>query len=355
MPKGIRASLVLGALLAAIAFTERPRAADACGPLGDVQFVCGQNGPEDLAAVPGGEWVIAGGDTGEDGAMRLVRVRDRTTTILFPTADSTERPDVAAYPDCPGPIDPSEKQSLKFRSHGLSLRAGPNRLHRLFVVHHGQRESIEVFELNARGAMPQATWIGCVVAPEPIGLNAVVGLDDGGFIATNFMARDIDAASRTRMLAGERNGELWEWHRGQGWKKLPGTEVAGPNGIEMSTDGRWLYVAAFGSQGLIRLSRGASTVARAEVALGFRVDNVRWAPDGTLLAAGPGGSAPAQTSNVVKVDPKTLEVRPLIRYPYNDLFRFGTAALQIGNEIWLGSNRGERIARFPLGRLPLIQ
>src|SRR4029078_1868783 len=106
-----------------------------------------------------------------------------------------------------------------------------------------------------------------VVAPEPIGLNAVVGLDDGGFIATNFMARDIDANARARMLAGERNGELWEWHRGQDWKRLPGTEVAGPNGVEISPDGKWLFVAAFGSQGLVRLSRGDGAVARDEVPL----------------------------------------------------------------------------------------
>src|SRR5437764_1389810 len=53
-----------------------------CEPLGDIQFVCGQNGPEDLAVVPGSQWVVAGGDTGDDGSLRLIRVSDRTTTIL---------------------------------------------------------------------------------------------------------------------------------------------------------------------------------------------------------------------------------------------------------------------------------
>jgi len=346
-----RPSFVCSFVLLLFVVPARP-GADDCSPLDGVEFVCGQAGPEDLAAVPGGEWVIAGGDTGEDGAMRLIRVKDRTTTILFPAADAKERLDAAAYPSCPGPIDAADKQSLKFKTHGLSLRAGRNRVHRLFVVFHGRRESVEVFELDVRGAMPRATWIGCVIAPEPIGLNAVVGLDDGGFIATNYMARDITAAARARMLAGERNGELWEWHRGDGWKKLPGTEVAGPNGLEMSPDGKWLYVAAFGSQGLVRLSRGGPTVQRDEVTLGFRVDNVRWSPDGAIFAAGPGGTAPNQTSNVVKVDVKTLQVRPLVKYPYNEFFRFGTAAIQIGKEIWLGSNTGPRIARFQLDRLP---
>ena len=77
---------ILGAvaLCTVVGLPARPDAAD-CNAPGDVQFVCGQAGPEDLAVVPGAEWVIAGGDTGEDGALRLIKVSDRTTTILFPT------------------------------------------------------------------------------------------------------------------------------------------------------------------------------------------------------------------------------------------------------------------------------
>ena len=342
------------ALCAVVRLLARPDAAD-CNAPGDVQFVCGQAGPEDLALVPGAEWVIAGGDTGEDGALRLIKVSDRTTTILFPTGASRERFDTKRYQACPGPLDAEEKRSLKFRTHGLSLRPGRNAVHTLYVVFHGKRESVEVFELDARVKPPALTWLGCVVAPEPIGLNAVVGLPDGGFIATNFMARGAETAGRARMLAGEDTGELWEWHQGTGWKKIPGSETSGPNGVEISSDGRWLYVAAFGNQSLVRLSRGQTSIKRESVPLGFRVDNVRWAPDGSLFAAGPGGVAPTQTSNVVKVDPRTLKVQALIRYPYNDTFRFGTVAIQVGNEIWLGSNRGERIARFPTAQLPRIQ
>ena len=81
--------------------------------------------------------------------------------------------------------------------------------------------------------------------------------------------------------------------------------------------------------------------------VGFRVDNIRWAPDGTLLAAGQGGVAPTQTSNVARVNPKTLKFEELLRYPNNDSFGFGTVAVQIGAELWVGSVRGDRIAIFP--------
>jgi len=66
-----------------------------------------------------------------------------------------------------------------------------------------------------------------------VGLNSVVGLPDGGFAATNFQPRGA-ARGRANMQAGEKNGELWEWHTGAGWKIVPGSEASGANGIEIS-------------------------------------------------------------------------------------------------------------------------
>jgi hypothetical protein len=44
-----------------------------------------------------------------------------------------------------------------------------------------------VFQADTAPATPAVTWLGCVIAPEPIGLNSVRGLPDGGFITTNFL------------------------------------------------------------------------------------------------------------------------------------------------------------------------
>ena len=54
-----------------------------------------------------------------------------------------------------------------------------------------------------------------------------------------------------------------------------------------------LYVAAWGSQSFFRVSRGEKPPAREEVPLGFRVDNIRWARDGTLFAVGQAGERPS--------------------------------------------------------------
>jgi hypothetical protein len=315
-----------------------------CNPVGSVRFVCGQQAPEDLVLLPGSQWIVASAFAGT-GGINMISVRDHTTNLAFPIATSKERLDAKTYNTCPGPPEPADK--AKFATHGLALFAGRNSTHRLYAVHHGGRESIEVFEVDVRGQVPVLTWVGCAVAPDPIGLNSVVALPDGGFIATDFLARGIDAAGRGRMLAGENNGALWEWHTASGWKKVPGSEAAGANGLEISKDGNWLYVAAWGSQSFFRLSRGQTPVKRDTVPLGFRVDNIRWAPDGSIFAAGQGGVAPMQTSNVVKINPTTLKVQEIIRHPNSDEFGSGTVAVQIGKEIWVGSFRGDRIAIFP--------
>jgi len=323
-----------------------PKAAG-CEALGTVQFVCGVVSPEDLVVVPGSEWVIASGDAA-GGAITLINVRDKTTTALFPTATPRQRLDARTYDSCPGPIDPAEKDG--FRAHGLSLRAGKNSLHTLYVVHHGTRESIEVFELDLGPKAPTLTWIGCAVAPDPVGLNSVVGLPEGGFVATNFQPRGA-ARGRANMQAGEKNGELWEWHTGAGWKIVPGSEASGANGIEISKDGKWFYMGGWGNQSFIRFSRGQTPVKRDEIPVGFRLDNLRWAPDGSLFAAGQEPSAGAltmATSRVIKINPSTLKIQEIIRYPFNDVFNFSTVAVQVGKEIWVGSVRGDRVARFPV-------
>ena len=66
-----------------------------CDPLGNVQFVCGLVGPEDLVVVPGDQWVIASGDAAP-GAITLINVKDKTTTALYPSAALEQRLDANA-------------------------------------------------------------------------------------------------------------------------------------------------------------------------------------------------------------------------------------------------------------------
>ena len=352
---------LLAVLVSARGLAQAPPPAG-CDPAGPIRFVCGQAGPEDLVAVPNSPWIIASA-YGADGGVHLIDTKAATSTRIFPGAAAKEQLDRNMYGDCPGPLEGPSRE--RFRTHGLFLKEARDRRHTLYVVHHGARESVEVFELDARPSPPAITWIGCVVAPDPIGLNAVVALPDGGFAATNFDPRRPPTPGgrgggfSPALLNGENNGEVWEWHLKSGWAKVPGSEAAGANGLEISPDGKWYYVAQWGNRSFMRLSRGETPVKRDVISLGFRVDNVRWAPDGTLYVAGQGGGeaggrggALGSSSIIGKVDVKTMTYRELINYPTSPAVSFATVAVQVGDELWVGSSRGDRVARYPAAGLP---
>src|SRR6185436_4235865 len=98
------------------------------------------------------------------------------------------------------------------------------------------------------------------------------------------------------------------------------------------------------------------------ISLGFRVDNVRWAPDGTLFVAGQGsaegpragggGGAGAARSVIGKVDVKTMTYKEIIDYPASGVVSFATVVVQVGDELWAGSSRGDRISRYPASGVP---
>ena len=333
MPRLSIAAVTFGILLFGAA---PPAAAQECAPDGDVQFICGPVSPEDFAPVPDSPWVIVSSWI-DDGPMYAVDTRDRRVIDIFPEPAGA-RHDTAMYGDCPGPV------TTRIRPHGLNLRPGAGGRHTLYVVGHGARESVEVFELDATGSQPALTWVGCAVAPDDLGLNSVVALPDGGFAATSPATSDI-----------------WEWRSGAGWTRVPGSEDIGPNGIELSRDGEWYYVAGYRDEALIRLSRDRSNPEKHAIPVGFHIDNVRWGPGHTLFAAGHTSPAPNAvglciregqcdgiSSRVARINLDNNTAEEIVNYPANDDLVLGTSAIQVGNEIWVGQvAEGNRIARFP--------
>ncbi|MBM62619.1 MAG: hypothetical protein CL484_06680 [Acidobacteria bacterium] len=210
----------------------------------------------------------------------------------------------------------------------------------MYVVGHGEREAIEVFNLDARGSVPSLQWVGCIVAPEGTRrINSITALPNNALGATNF-----DTAG----------GELWEWHPARGWVEVPGSQMLGPNGLVSSPDGQWFYIGGWSDQALVRLSRGRTPIQIEAIPVGFNVDNVRWGTDGTVVVAGHvtrcQDSVPCElaVARVAKVNPDTFSVEQLVDYKGNEFFRLGTVAIEVNDEIWVGGIRGSfGIARFP--------
>jgi hypothetical protein len=309
-----------------------------CRPIdGGVRYLCGQRAPEDLSLLPGTDWLVA---SWLNGGLAVIDTVSLTTTLLYPSPEVRGRADKATYADCPGPLVADEGARIGFA--GTGVRRESDGTFTLYAVRFGRHQRIDVLQVDVSGRRPVASWRGCVIPPASLAANDVAALPDGGFVATNWNATA--------------PGEVWEWQRDAGWRVLPGTETApGPNGVLVSPDGAWVYFAGWQDRSVYRVSRGRSPQQLDRAAVGFHADNLNFAPDGTILAAGQGCfqstcQGEASSVRVSRVHPQTLQVTPLVDAPESAAFGGSTTAVQIGAAIWVGSFRSDRIAIFPLRR-----
>jgi SMP-30/Gluconolactonase/LRE-like region len=348
---------VIGAMVTGMC---RAEAAAPCNATGNLGFVCGPLNSEDLIQVPGTAWIVAsgmdGGAAGMRGSLHLVNASDKSWRVLFPGKAPQMRWDKASYGDCPSPPD-----LAKFSAHGLNLRPASDGTDKLYVVNHGGRESIEVFVLDAKTAEPTVTWAGCAVMPGHTWPNSVAPLPDGGMVVTD-MFDPKDPKASNKMNAGEDTGAVYEWHPNTGFTLVPGSRMSGNNGIEVSPDGKWIYVAAWGNKSVVRLSRGGGGPAKRDMlTAGFLVDNLRWAPDGQLLVAGQNvpakqvfacfeSHAPRCTQpwRIDRWDTAAMTLTPVASEGGGPDFGDATVGLQVGDNIFVGTFRGDRIAYFSL-------
>jgi sugar lactone lactonase YvrE len=164
---------------------------------------------------------------------------------------------------------------------------------------------------------------------------------------------DLDKLSMDPVFRGEVTGVTYLWKPGTGFSELAGGRLSGNNGVVASKDGKRLWVNDTGRQQIIRLTLDGSAPA-AYAKVGFNPDNLRWAPDGTMLAAGQiisAENASLGATNgwgVARINPDTMAVTPVMTQPGRPEFSNGTVALQVGQILWLGNFRGDRVAYAPV-------
>jgi sugar lactone lactonase YvrE len=349
-------SMLRVAAIAALAWLAvAAQAQQSCTATGDVSYVCGPKNPEDLVLVPGTQWIVSSG-MAEGAGFYLVDARAGSFSPLSFTAQHD-----ATFASC---ATPPTAQTLN--THGLNIRATGQGRARLNVVGHGAREAIEVFDVDASGARPTLTWRGCVPMPEGLAANSVASFADGSLVATVLFMPGTTFADA--VVDRKPTGAVFEWSPGKpGFELVRGTELPANNGIEVSADGREIYVASSGLQTIVAFSHSnPARQLRTTQPLPITPDNVHLAPDGRLVTAGMANDVPEcggppgpqhdieklsqcpRPTIAIAIDAATMRTTVIATTPATPSFSNATMALPVGNQAWIGSFSGDRIARAPL-------
>lgn len=301
--------------------------------------------------MPGSRWMIASGMVFDParapGNLHLVDRLARTSKPLLPAG-------VEIRPVGPPYLEDPPDLSV-FSAHGLHLRTMRPGVHTLYAVHHGSRESVELFEIAGGQDELSVSWIGAILQDADVLGNAVAPLPDGGLVATKFKDPN-DPQADQKLFGGRPTGNIKEWHADTGWLDVPGTECSGPNGVDVSADGRWCFIASWPTRKLIRVTLGPDGPQRKEVDLGFLPDNVKVHADGSVLVAGQECDSAQEAFEailsaelthlpvrVARVDPDTLAAERLVELS-DENFGNAATALLVEDELWMSTGRGDRIA-----------
>ena len=208
---------------------------NACAADSGISYVCGLMNAEDLLSVGDSGFILTSGMTSEgvNGHVYLIDPDDNSWHDLVSALNFSQDFDSVAYSSCPGLFDVTN-----FSAHGLALRETGADVFDLYITSHGGREAIEIFDLSLAGGDAKLTWRGCVPLDESIMHNSVAILADGGFATTQFMEWERGIAASVTGLV---KGGVVIWRPGSEPAVLVGSELAGPNGIVVSDDNRYLY------------------------------------------------------------------------------------------------------------------
>lgn len=332
-----------------------------CEPGDGLAPICGFHNPEDIVLSPSGRLLVVSQLSSEE-------EHAPGSLVVFDPATSTKTPLLqgARIDGASGEWGSSECTPLelgRINPHGIDIEQRSDGRSELFVVNHGDRESVELFEVVESDVQLTLVPRGCVNAPPNAFLNDVVGLRDGGFWASHMYPHDsVQTLVLLRMLlTSYAPGMAYEWKPDSGFRIIPGTEVQFGNGVEKSEDERFLFLNGYLGNEVVKI----------DVAAGRRMgnvtvehpDNLSWSPDGLLLVASHRGSI-LKTKDcfslkegtcpvpfaIVGVNTDTMTARTLLEQDGPPMGA-ATVARVLGEDVYLGTFAGDRIARLRRQRL----
>jgi hypothetical protein len=333
-----------------------------CEPKGNARPICTFTNPEDMVPLPGNQAILIGeyGASAEEhsGGLVVFELESEVRRTVYRGGESKAAAEAGwGDPSCTSP------PSRAFNSHGIDLvRRDDGRLE-LLVVQHGGREAIELFEVLGQGTDWRVEWKGCVPAPANASLNDVAALPNGDFYTTQMAPID-PPLDLTKGLPTHTTGHAFAWSQANAaFRKIEGTEGSMPNGIATSPGGRFIYMNA-SAEGSLR---------KVEVATGRELgrvlvdtpDNLAWTPDGRLLTSSLTGDFVGEDFatcasitrgacgipfKIVAIDPDSMTILGTVYESKGAPMGAGTVGLQVGQELFIGSFKGDRILRVALGK-----
>jgi sugar lactone lactonase YvrE len=315
-------------------------------PADPIGFLEGVWNPEDLVALPNSPWIVVSAmrSRGRFGGLLVARGDHSEAAIELPWNERAERGRLGRE---------------RFDPHGLAVRPLGGGICELLVIDHGGGEAVNRLRIDTQGDIPMISDGERIAQPPGTSGNALAHMPDGGFVLTNMFDPD-DPDTLSKFAKGEVTGGVWRWNDDGGWRRFGTMELSGANGIAATPDGSAVFVSEWSARRVWRL--GANGEPAGHIDLGFLPDNLRWTKRGQLLLAGQrarpervfgcvaGGEPSPLAFGVAVLDPETLTVVSQIEVSEQLAAAWGfggaTGALQVGDDIWVGSYTGERIAKF---------
>ncbi|MCZ6617837.1 MAG: SMP-30/gluconolactonase/LRE family protein [Gammaproteobacteria bacterium] len=348
--------LIAVCTLLLIGCAESPTPILGCEPSHGMTPDCRFHNPEDMAVLGDQLLVSQMGsmDGAKSGDIVLYSPLSGDIEVLFPPTSMVVMNDRGWGDEtCPPP------DLVAFSPHGIDLEQRSDGRLMLLVVNHGQRESVEFFEVLQQGDGVALAWRGCASGPDQAAFNDVVAKRDGGFWVTQMMPRDSQMSAMLKaLLFGSDTGFVYQWDAANGFSPVAGSDGPFPNGIEKSADESHLFINMYLADEVRKLDLGSGkVVAAATVA---SPDNITWSRDGRLLVASHTDGFMELTAcqsieagscgfgfEIVALNPNDMSANVILA---NRGAPMGgaTVAVEFGDELFLGTFAGDRIARIKI-------
>jgi hypothetical protein len=310
--------------------------------------------PEDIVALPGTKWLVAGALPNTDakgrGGLSLIDTQNPANIVaLYPAPSASDRLDKTRFKDCPGPLTGG------FAPHGINVERLPDGSYNVMSVNHHGRESIEYFHIVDDGPVPHAVWTGCVVLPAGAGGNSITPLPGGGMIATDFIHKP-NPHFLQDMENGIETGGVLKWTPEAGWSEFTPIKMSGANGATITPDGKWVFISEWSDYKIWKFAMDGS-VPPQSIHLNFLPDNLRLTEKGAILIAGQnadpinvmtclGKHVPCQAPfTVLEMDPATMTTHVLVHGGDED-FGGATGAATAGGSLWISSYYSQKVVQY---------